>query len=218
MRPYLRLVVSFVLVAGLCQTPTVPGVLAQKPSPFIERVDLSGKRLVIAGASFDVDAVIEINGREVATRSTPDDPGEMLIAKKGGKRIPIGEQSAIIVRNSDGQRSKPFFIFRTDEFIAADVIAYLTPLVNINFHGAWLSLRPGDYFVVDLSGISGVSLIQTSDPASTLEAIDRHPFDDNLKFLYRVNHAGIAQLTYRQKFDSPGDVQPFELLVSIEVK
>jgi len=121
------------------------------------------------------------------------------------------------VRNSDGQRSRVFFIFRTEEFIAADVIASLTPLVNINFHGSWLSLKPGDYFLVDISGISGASLIQTIDPSSLLEAT-RHPFNDNIRFLYQVKHAGTAQLTYRQMFDSPGDVQPFELLVAIDVQ
>ncbi len=218
MRPYLKCVFSLALVAGFYQVTAVSASLAQQPSPGIERVELNGKRLVVTGANFDPGAVIEIGGREVATRSPLDDPGEMLIAKKGGKRIPIGEQSAITVQNSDGQRSRAFFIFRNEDFIAADVIASVTPLVNINFHGAFLSLRPADHFIVDLAGISGASLIQTSDPSSTLEAIVRQPFDDNLKFLYRVKHAGSAQLTFRQMFDSPGDVQPFELVVSIEVK
>lgn len=217
MKPYLKCAFSVVLIAVLHQIPPAVSVLAQQPSPGIERVALTGKRLVVTGTNFDKGAVIEIDGREIATRAPLDAPSETLIAKKGGKRLSIGEQSAITVRNSDGQRSRVFFVFRTDEFIAADVIASLTPWVNINFHGAWLSLKPGDYFIVDLSGISGASLIQTIDPSSTLEAI-RHPFNDNLRFLYQVKNAGSAQLTYRQMFDSPGDVQPFELLVSLVVQ
>jgi len=217
MRPYLKCLFSIVLIAVLHQILPPVCVLAQQPSPGIERVELIGKRLVVTGANFDTGAVIEIDGREIATRAPLDAPTETLIAKKGGKRLSIGEQSALTMRNSDGQRSRVFFIFRTEEFIAADVIASLTPLVNINFHGSWLSLKPGDYFLVDISGISGASLIQTIDPSSLLEAT-RHPFNDNIRFLYQVKHAGTAQLTYRQMFDSPGDVQPFELLVAIDVQ
>jgi len=161
--------------------------------------------------------VIEIDGREVATRSCADAPTEKVIAKKGGKRLAIGEQSAITVRDSDGRRSTPFFVFRTEECIGAEVIALSTPIVNINFHGAVLSLKPGDYFVVDLSGISEASLVQTYDPLATLEEVVGPPFNDNFKFLFRVKNAGSAQLTYRQMFDRPGDVQPFELLVTINV-
>lgn len=68
MRPYLRFAASLILVAGFCQAPTDSRVLAQQQSPVVERVDLSGKRLVVTGASFDMGAVIEIDGREVATR------------------------------------------------------------------------------------------------------------------------------------------------------
>jgi len=217
MRPYLKFVAPLVLFAISPRVSPSVSVLAQAPSPGIERVELTGKRLVVTGANFDSGAVIEVNGREFATRAPLDAPIETLIAKKGGKRLSIGEQSAITVRNSDGQRSRVFFVFRTDEFIAADVIASLTPWVSIDSHGAWLSLKPGDYFIVDISGISGTSLIQTIDPSSTLETI-KHPFDDNLRFLYQVKHDGTDQLTYRQMFDSPGDVLPFELLVSIAVQ
>ena len=217
MRPYLKCVFSLALVAGFYQVTAVSASLAQQPSPGIERVELTGQRLVVTGTNFDTGAVIEIDGREIATRAPLDAPAERLIAKKGGKRLSVGEQFAITVRNSDGQRSRVFFIFRTDDFIAADIVAALTPWANINFHGASLLLKPGDYFIVDLSGISGASLIQTIDPSSTLEAI-RHPFNDNLRFLYQVKRAGTAQLTYRQMFDSQGDVLPFELLVSIDVQ
>jgi hypothetical protein len=209
---------SLVLIAVLHQIPPAVSVLAQQPSPGIERVELTGKRLVVTGTNFDRGAVIEIDGREIATRAPLDAPIETLIAKKGGKRLSIGEQSAITVRNSDGQRSRALFIFRTDDFIAAYIVAALTPWVNINSHGAFLSLQPGDHFIVDLSGISGASLTQAIDPSSTLEAVVRHPFDDNLKFLYRVKHSGSAQLTFHQMFDSPGDVLPFDLLVTVVVQ
>src|SRR5215813_3694942 len=146
MRSYLKCLFSIVLIAVLHQILPPVCVLAQQPSPGIERVELIGKRLVVTGANFDTGAVIEIDGREIATRAPLDAPAERLIAKKGGKRLSIGEQFAITVRNSDGQRSRVFFIFRTDEFIAADVIASLTPLVNINFHGGLFITSAGGSF------------------------------------------------------------------------
>jgi len=112
MRPYLKCTFSVVLIAVLHQIPPGVSVLAQQPSPGIERVELTGKRLVVTGTNFDTGAVIEIDRREIATRAPLDAPTETLIAKKGGKRLSIREQSAITVRNSDGQRSRVFFIFQ----------------------------------------------------------------------------------------------------------
>jgi|SRR5262249_14568951 len=112
MRRYLKCTLSVVLIGVLHQIPPGVSFLAQQPSPGIERVELTGKRLVVTGTNFDTGAVIEIDRREIATRAPLDAPTETLIVKKGGKRLSIGEQSAITVRNSDGQRSRVFFIFQ----------------------------------------------------------------------------------------------------------
>jgi hypothetical protein len=79
-------------------------------------------------------------------------------------------------------------------------------------------LKPDDYFVVDLSGISGISLTETQDGTMVLDRLIQPPFDDNIKFLYRVRKTGIAVLRFLQHFDSGNERPPFDLAVFIEVK
>jgi hypothetical protein len=219
MRRCLRILFCLFLTGGLYQICPGSVALGQQRAPAIERVDLTGKRLVVTGVEFDSGAVVEIGGRPVTTHAALDTPTQTLIAKKGGKRIPVGSASVVNVRNSDNQLSRPFFIFRTDDFIAADVIALNTQLSGIVTRGAYLLLKPDDYFVVDLSGIGGISLTETQDGTMVLDRLIQPPFDDNIKLLYRVRKTGTAVLRFLQKFDPPGgDLPPFDLSVFIEVK
>ena len=218
MRPYLRIL--FCLFLAVCLYQIHPGAMAfgQQVAPAIERVELTGKRLVVTGSNFDTGSVIEVNGREVATKPGSDLPIETLIAKKGGKRIGADASSFVTVRNSDNQVSRPFFIFRTDNFLAAYIVAANTPQANTNFHAASLSLKPDDYFIIDFAGITNISLTHTEDPTMMLELLLQAPFETNTKFLYHVKHAGNAVLNFTQVFADPGDVPPFVLFVNIEVK
>lgn len=217
MRPYLRILFCLFVAVSLYEICPGAVALGQQRAPAIERVDLTGKRLVVTGVDFDPGAVIEIHGRPVTTHPAFDTPSNRLIAKKGGKRLAVGTSSVITVRNSDNQISMPFFIFRTDEFIAPEVVALFTQSSGIVTRGAGLWLKPDDYFVVDLFGISGISLTETHDPAMVLDRLIQPPFDDNVKLLYRVRKAGIATLRFVQKFDSGNELPPFDLSVFIEV-
>lgn len=218
MRPCLRVLFSLSVAVGLCQIHQGAVALGQQAAPFIDRVELTGKRLVVTGSNFDAGSVIEVNGREVATKRGSDTPAETLIAKKGGKRLGSDASSFVTVRNSDNQVSRPFFVFRTDDFLAAYIIALNTPQANVNFHAASLSLKPGDYFVVDFAGITNISLTHADDPTLMLELLLQAPFESNTKYLYHVKHAGNAFLNFTQVFSAPGDVPPFVLMVNIEVK
>lgn len=218
MRPWLRILFCFFFAAGFYQIHPGGVAFGQQVTPAIERVELTGKRLVVIGSNFDAGSVIEVNGREVATKRGSDTPVETLIAKKGGKRIGTDASSFVTVRNSDNQVSRPFFVFKTDDFLAAYIVALNTPQANVNVHAASLSLKPGDFFMVDFAGITNVSLTHTDDPTMMLELLLQAPFESNTKYLYHVKHAGNAVLNFTQVFSDPGDVPPFVLLVNIEVK
>ena len=218
MRPLLRILFCLFLAAGLYQINPGGVAFGQQATPAIDRVELTGKRLVVTGSNFDAGSVIEVNGREVATKRGSDTPVETLIAKKGGKRIGSDASSFVTVRNSDNQVSRPYFVFRTDDFLAAYIVALNTPQANVNFHAASLSLKPGDFFMVDFAGITNVSLTHTDDPTMMLELLLQAPFESNTKYLYHVKHAGNAVLNFSQVFSDPGDVPPFVLVVNIEVK
>jgi hypothetical protein len=218
MKSLLRILFCLFFAAGLYQIHPDAVAFGQQATPAIERVELTGKRLVVTGTNFDAGSVIEVNGREVATKLGSDTPGETLIAKKGGKRIGSDASSFVTVRNSDNQVSRPFFVFRTDDFLAAYIVALNTPQANVNLHAASLTLKPGDFFIVDFSGITNISLTHTDDPTLMLELLLQAPFESNTKYLYHVKHAGNASLNFNQVFSAPGDVPPFVLLVNIEVK
>ena len=64
MKPYLRNLFCLFLAVGLGQIWPGAKALAQQATPAIERVELTGKRLVVTGSNFDAGAVIEVNGRE----------------------------------------------------------------------------------------------------------------------------------------------------------
>jgi hypothetical protein len=218
MRPYLRNLFCLFLAVGLGQIWPCAKALGQQAAPAIERVELTGKRLVVTGSNFDAGSVIEVNGLEVTTKPGSDLPIGTLISKKGGKRIGADASSFVTVRNSDNQVSRPFFVFRTNDFLAAYIVAANTPQANINFHAASLSLKPDDHFVIDFAGITNISLTHTEDPTMMLELLLQAPFESNTKYLYHVKHAGNAVLNFAQMFSNPGDVPPFVLLVNIEVK
>jgi hypothetical protein len=57
-----------------------------------------------------MDAVVEVNGGEVATVNDGDDPSHFLRCKKGAKKIAPGATATIVVRNPDGSVSAPFSV------------------------------------------------------------------------------------------------------------
>ena len=106
-RPVLLLVSLALLTINL----KASSVQQSSTQPQITSVTMNGKKLFVAGVNFNQGAVILINGEEVATRSDPDNPTGMLIAKKAGKRMAPDQVVAIAVQNQSGVKSQGFDFF-----------------------------------------------------------------------------------------------------------
>lgn len=83
----------------------------QAQAPEITGARSNGKKLWVTGDHFNEGAVILINGEAVGTRNDPDNPAGMLIAKKGGKRMPPDAVTQIAVQNLNGAKSAAFDFF-----------------------------------------------------------------------------------------------------------
>jgi hypothetical protein len=79
--------------------------------PQVTTVRLKGNKLIVSGVNFSEGAVIFVDGAAVGTRSDPDNPGTVLIAKKGGKKIAPETMASISVQNSTGLMSQPYDLF-----------------------------------------------------------------------------------------------------------
>jgi uncharacterized delta-60 repeat protein len=82
-------------------------------SPQITGAELDGKKLYVYGKNFDIDADLLLNGEE--QKKTSNDalnPTTMLIAKKSGKKIALGETVTLQVRNLDGRLSNEYSFTR----------------------------------------------------------------------------------------------------------
>src|SRR5437868_12394777 len=97
MRLAIRLLVILALVAiiqmSLARTSPSPNVSAatiqqSEPALKVLNVRRDGKRLVVSGESFQMGAVIFVNGERQKTRNDDDNPTSLLIAKKAGKHLP----------------------------------------------------------------------------------------------------------------------------------
>jgi N-acetylneuraminic acid mutarotase len=84
-----------------------PGVLDPAPTaPRIIMASVSGKKLIVVGENFDPGAVILINGEEQKTRNDEQNPQTMLIGKRAGKNIRLGD--TLQVRDPTGKLSEEF--------------------------------------------------------------------------------------------------------------
>ncbi len=72
----------------------------------INSATVSGKKLLVTGENFDVGAVILLNGEEQKTRNDDQNPKTIVIGKKAGKTIKIGDR--LQVRNPNGTISGRF--------------------------------------------------------------------------------------------------------------
>jgi hypothetical protein len=79
--------------------------------PKITSASVSGKKLFVVGESFQMGAVVELNGDEQATLND-DDFSHLLRCKKAGKKIASGSTVTLTVRNPDGTVSEPFSFTR----------------------------------------------------------------------------------------------------------
>jgi hypothetical protein len=210
------LITLFFLVA------TGPAPQSQSNAPYITRLELQGKRLIVTGVNFDESAVIQVDGERQRTRPDSDSPGTVLIAKRAGSNILEGLPSRVTVKNPDGQLSNLQLIYKSDLFSAQYVDASLLPVVNINnVHVAGLLLRPGEDFVVAFVRPLGFQApdVQTQDPQAILQPLVQDGFGPSTGvYLYRVTATGSASLSFTDTYATPPAFPPFMLDVSLAVE
>jgi hypothetical protein len=159
------------------------GFAAQQSStqPQITDVTMSGKKLLVAGANFGEGAVILINGQEVGTRSDPDNPSGMLIAKKAGKRMPPDQTVTIAVQNQSGAKSQGF-----------DFFSGLT--ITLEDAGKTITLRVGEKFQVALKKNGYEWTVQGFD-SSLVTKLPDAPAVSDAQGIFQALVAGATQLS-----------------------
>jgi hypothetical protein len=76
-------------------------------TPMILSAAVNGKKLLVFGESFQMGAVVQLDGEEQGTLND-DDFSHLLRCKKAGKRIAAGSTVTLTVKNPDGTVSAPF--------------------------------------------------------------------------------------------------------------
>jgi len=79
--------------------------------PLILKVTINGNQLNVFGQNFDDGAAIRVNDVPKATRAGSD-ATQILISKKGAKKIKPGRTAQIQVENASGKRSNLVFVSR----------------------------------------------------------------------------------------------------------
>jgi len=199
-----------------------PAAQPQSNAPYITKLELQGKKLIVTGVNFDESAVIQVDGERQRTRPDSDSPGTVLIAKRAGSNIAEGSPARIVVKNPDGQLSNLQFIYKADSFSAQYVDASLLTAVNINnLHIARLLLRSGEYFIVAFGRPPGFPApdVQTQDPQALLQPLVQDGFGPSTGiYLLRVTTSGNASLSFTDTYTTPPPFPPFMLDVSLAVE
>jgi len=130
---------SILIIAAALLLATAPlaGRVASQSSPRIISVRVKGKKLFVTGENFAPGAAIFIDGERQKTRNSGDSPSEVLIAKKGGKRIPRDQVAVIQVMNSPEELSSEFPFFDGLTFTLAD-------------NGKTIALSVGERFLLSI--------------------------------------------------------------------
>jgi len=82
-------------------------------APVIMSAAIQGKNLIVTGTGFLKHAVILVNGTDVHTKSVQGSISTMLLAKKLGRQIVVGQTVTVQVRNPDGALSNTIMFTRT---------------------------------------------------------------------------------------------------------
>ncbi len=78
----------------------------------ITGASIKGKKLFVTGDRFSSGAVIILNGEQQKTENDGASPTTLLIARRAGKQIPVGQAVTVQVRNPDGALSNEFIFTR----------------------------------------------------------------------------------------------------------
>ncbi len=90
---------------------TLKAVLTGPPA--ITQAEVSGKKLIVTGENFDLDAELRMNGaKQKKTANEPNHLTTRLVAAKSGKKIARGQTVILQVINPDGTPSAEFSYLR----------------------------------------------------------------------------------------------------------
>lgn len=141
------------------KTTTGHAATAFQQTPKIVSARVEGKKLIVSGADFSVDAVIMIDGVKQKTKSDAASPSTRLIVKKGGKKIRDGEVTSIKVENKSGLVSNEFGFFDG-------------PSVTLEDSEKTLTLQVGERFLLFLKSPQHSWTILQFDPAVIRKVAD----------------------------------------------
>lgn len=80
--------------------------------PAISGAAVSGKKLIVSGLNFSSGAKVFMNGDKQKTSNDDTNPTTVLIAKKAGRKVDVGETVTLQVRNSDNSLSSEYSFTR----------------------------------------------------------------------------------------------------------
>src|SRR5262245_56797107 len=169
-----------------------------KPQPALLGVRLKGKKLIVEGANFDQNAVIRINNKIQETAPDLGEPANVLIARKGAKKIELNEFTNILVENEDGQRSNVARVIKTQALAARLVVFALHPELQ------FINLRVPGFLLIDSRGLPATENFGDG----CFMRVPAPGFDDPGYRLYKVLSAGdtlfeIAQVSFDNGLPGP---------------
>ena len=156
--------------------------LQSEPPPKILNVRRSGKNLLMSGESFQMGAVVFINGERQKTRNDDENPTSLLVAKKAGKRLPLDAVVAIQVENSAAAKSDSF--------------AFFTGLtLTIEDAGKTFHLKPGQQFLLQVKTDERYILTVTVVDESVIKKIADDGTVAAAQAIYEAQRGGQTQLS-----------------------
>jgi hypothetical protein len=94
---------------------TITATAQAAPVMRITSATARGKKLFVFGENFPAGSMILVDGVEKGTHNDEDNLPLLLIAKKGGKGIAVGQTVRVQVRTPDGKLSTEFAFTRAEE-------------------------------------------------------------------------------------------------------
>ena len=170
------------LASGQMNAPTSANSSAtSRQEPRVIEARLNGKKLVVFGENFSDGAVIIVDGEPAKTRSDPDNPSGVLVAKKAGKWIAPGKTVKIAVLNNTGAMSLTFNFFSG-------------LILTLEDAGKTINLKVGDNFQVLLKKEGFEWTLDAPDPTIISRLAD-DPIFPGVQGLFQATRAGTTRLS-----------------------
>ena len=159
---------------------SVAGVSAAQSSPRILKARVEGKKLIIEGEDFNIGAVILLNGKKLKTKNDATQPSNVLVAKKGGKKIPSDMPVALQVKNPGSSPSEIFSFF-----------SGLT--ITLDDGGKTINLKVGERFMLLLKRENYTWTPRLSDDG-VLKLVDDASIIPGAQGVFQAERAGSTRL------------------------